>query len=116
MVEQGIVSRLKDDKIVIDITRHPACSTCRLCRKSESQIMRLEVENSVNARVGDKVVLRLADGALLKCALVVYMFPLAALFAVKCSDLLAERSYNETHNYRNNRSACTRKKRCLEKS
>ena len=79
MIEKGIVSELRDGKIIINIKRHPACSACRLCAKNEAQLMRIEVENSVKARAGDRVELHLDDGIILKGALIAYVLPLAFL-------------------------------------
>ena len=81
MIEEGVVSRLNGPKIVINIARHTACSACRLCSGHEKKIMQLEAENSIKARPGDRVFLRLDDGVILKGALIIYMLPSGFLLA-----------------------------------
>jgi len=80
MVEEGIVSQVKGSKIVVNIARKSACETCRLCRKSEEKLMQVELENSSNARVGDKVRLHIKDGFILKVSILTYILPLVFLF------------------------------------
>ena len=79
MVEEGIVSGLSGDKIVVRITRHPACGSCRLCSKIEKKFMQLELENSMNAGIGDKILLSLDDAVVVKAAFTAYVLPVVFL-------------------------------------
>jgi len=90
MVEEGIVSQLRGNFILVNITRKAACASCRLCRKGEKRLMQLELENSVRARVGEKVLLHLDDGIVLKGAFYIYIVPLIfLLIGLFCGNFLA---------------------------
>lgn len=57
-----------------------ACSSAVLTRIFSQQPKALRVNNPINAKVGEQVMLGLEEGAFLKSAMLAYLFPLAALF------------------------------------
>jgi sigma-E factor negative regulatory protein RseC len=89
---------LKENAIVIELTKqfavveiipanHP-CSQCQngcgiaslATRKQHST--KITVINSVNAKLGDKVVIGLKEQALLKASLTLYLLPLFSMFVI----------------------------------
>ena len=79
MVEQGIVSDIKDGKLIVNIRRHPACGSCKACKMAEDRFMEIEFENTIGAHKGDMVNIELDDFVILKGALLFYAAPLAGL-------------------------------------
>ena len=81
MVEEGVVRKIKDTKIVVEIERNPACAGCKLCRQHDKKLMHIELDNSIGARVSDKVLLHMDDAVILKGAAIVYALPLLGLLS-----------------------------------
>lgn len=79
MVEEGVVTEVKDGRLIVNIRRHPACGSCRACGIAEDRVMKLELENTINARKGDRVNLELDDFIILKGAFLFYALPLLGL-------------------------------------
>ncbi|MBL7068642.1 MAG: SoxR reducing system RseC family protein [Candidatus Omnitrophica bacterium] len=79
MVEQGIVTEVKDGRLIVNIKRHAACGGCRACSLTEHKEMVIEFENTIGARKGEKVDIELDDIIILKGAFLFYIVPLAGL-------------------------------------
>ncbi len=78
MEEVGVVKDIRDGKMVVEIERKSACSSCRMCAMScEGEKIGLELENSIGAVNGDKVVLDLPGSSILFASVLVYAVPLA---------------------------------------
>lgn len=81
----AIVTAIDGDFAVIEIQEHvSACGSCHArgsCGKSAEKPKQYSVRNTMGAAVGDTVVLRAPDGAVLKAAGLSYLMPLLFLFA-----------------------------------
>ena len=79
MQEIGVVESLNEKngtaKVVFD--RKAACDKCRMCLTANGEKMKVyvEVKNTLNAKVGDKVGVTMSDGFVLKAAFIVYLLP-----------------------------------------
>ena len=86
VTEQGIIKEINNDKAIVKVKRSSACEHCSArgtCgmsfgTESSNEIL-IEVKNSLNARVGDKVELSIPSGSLVKIAIMVYIFPIFSL-------------------------------------
>jgi len=91
MIEQtGLVVALQGDYALVESARETACGGCAanadcgtsvLARVFSSRPVSLRVVNPVHAQVGDRVVIGISAGSLLRGSLALYMAPLAGLFA-----------------------------------
>ena len=76
----------------------PGCGTSILSRWVGRRFTRFKVHNSIDANVGDEVVVGLAETAMLKGSVLVYLMPLLAMivFAVLADSLIpAESAYRD---------------------
>lgn len=91
MVEEGVVSEVKDGKLIVSIKRHPACGTCKACSMAEDKEMRLEFENTIGAQKGDRVNIELDDFVIVRGAFLFYILPLLGLiFGIFIGGLLTK--------------------------
>lgn len=81
MQERGVVTAAEGSFADVEIVRHAACKGCQGCTMTGEGKMLARVHNSRGARPGDRVVLTLDDGQVLKAAAAVYIVPLIALIA-----------------------------------
>ncbi|MBI5573720.1 MAG: SoxR reducing system RseC family protein [Elusimicrobia bacterium] len=65
---------LLDSKHLTGFTRQEMCKKCGSCQKSENGIMYLELENSIGAKVGDKVLVKI-EPSNLKISAILYGIP-----------------------------------------
>lgn len=82
ITEQGIVEEVLGHSVVVRIQRSAACASCDskgLCRDMADKTMRLELENNIHAKEGDRVEITIRSGALAKISLLLYMIPAVAL-------------------------------------
>nr|WP_122011615.1 SoxR reducing system RseC family protein [Maliibacterium massiliense] len=82
MTEQGLVVATKDTSATVQFVRTSACARCGACSlASESRAMLLEVENTLHARVGQRVEITLDGGNMLRASAIAYLIPLLGLLA-----------------------------------
>lgn len=79
--EEGVVIESSGNSVVIRTERTTACDSCRsknLCHSSgdDEDTLTIEAENPVHAKVGDRVVFSVEEGAALKAGLIIYLYPL----------------------------------------
>ena len=77
MTETGEV--IKDAKkfITVRFNRKTECEKCKMCAFSESMTyFDMEMENTVNAKVGDTVIVSMKSGSVLLSSIIVYFIPL----------------------------------------
>lgn len=92
MIEEGIVADVKDGKLIVNIKRHPACGSCRACSIAEGRLMKIEFENTINAKKGDRVKIELDDLAILRGSILFYVTPLLGLiFGIFIGGLFTKR-------------------------
>lgn len=77
MTEFGTVVECKKNFIQVRIGRNSACASCGKCGMTENQKhVDFFVENTLNARLGDKVEVEIPDASTVSLALVAYVLPL----------------------------------------
>jgi len=80
MEEEGIIVGFKNGRALVKTERTASCQSCgsiELCQPSTDNKQNVvEAENSMGAREGDKVVITIAAGELLKTSMMIYLFPL----------------------------------------
>ncbi|WP_459838551.1 SoxR reducing system RseC family protein [Halanaerobaculum tunisiense] len=85
MKEIGEVIDCTANKAIIKIQRHSACSNCKkdcnMAESHETDELVVEVDNKVEATVGQKVELEMEGMNLVSAALLVYLFPLVSIVA-----------------------------------
>lgn len=81
MEQQGYIIEIVDSKTAkLKMERHSACAACGKCAStSEKQDVIVEVDNSIGARVGDRVSVNMESMNVLKAAAIVYILPLIGL-------------------------------------
>lgn len=90
--EQGRVVAVEPDSVWVETVRSTACDSCSankgcghavLDRQQAGARARIRVllDGKVTPALGDPVVIGIPEGALMRGALMVYLFPLLALFA-----------------------------------
>ena len=81
MEQQGYIIEVIDKKTAkLKMQRHSACASCGKCATtSEKKDIIVEVDNTLGAKVGDKVKVNMETVNVLKAAAIVYIVPLVAL-------------------------------------
>ncbi|MBP9714712.1 MAG: SoxR reducing system RseC family protein [Sterolibacterium sp.] len=92
MENRGIVRRVEGDQVEVEV--RPLSGGCGRCHEeggcgshllNESlrprQLSVYRLHNTINARVGDSVILQVAEGAVLRAALWAYLLPVLLLIA-----------------------------------
>lgn len=76
-----VISLIGNDRVMVKVERHPTCKSCGACNLGfvNNNEKTVEVDNSVNASVGDLVVLGVRSGAVLSASFILYVIPLLAL-------------------------------------
>ena len=98
--EQAQVIEMKGDILFLQAQTQSACGSCSankgcgtslLAKVVGRKFTHFQAENNVNAKVGDIVVVGLAEDALLKGSMVMYIIPILAMlvFALLADYLLA---------------------------
>lgn len=81
MNEQGYIVEIVDSVTAkLKLKRHSACASCGKCATtSESKDIIVEVDNTIGAKVGDRVEVNMETVNVLKAAFIAYTIPLIAL-------------------------------------
>ncbi|QNO15761.1 SoxR reducing system RseC family protein [Alkalicella caledoniensis] len=79
MKQVGIITNLEGELAEVEVQRHTACKKCGGCGLGTKNSNKVKVKNPVNAEIGNKVYIDMADIGVLKAAAIMYMIPLAAL-------------------------------------
>lgn len=81
MNEQGYIVEIVDSVTAkLKLKRHSACASCGKCATtSESKDIIVEVDNTIGAKVGDRVEVNMETVNVLKAAFIAYTIPLMAL-------------------------------------
>lgn len=77
--EVGVVVLAHDKTAVVEMTKHASCAHCGVCTLGHHDKMRIEAENSIGARLNDRVKVAIPGAVILKSAFIVYIVPLIAL-------------------------------------
>ena len=81
MNQQGYIIEIVDNITAkLKLKRHSACASCGKCATtSEEKDIIVEVDNTIGAKVGDRVEVNMETINVLKAAFIVYTIPLIAL-------------------------------------
>ncbi len=79
MREEGRIIKVEGDLAQVEVERKSACRACGLCSLRRGNTMIAEVENSIGAKVGERVRIEIPSSLILKGALLFYTLPLVAL-------------------------------------
>ncbi len=76
-----IVAEESGNQVLVEIERHSACKKCGACDfgMSGNKTSQLELENTVNAGIGDKVVIDMEGKDIVKASVLIYLVPLFSL-------------------------------------
>ncbi len=86
--ERARVIAVENDKLLLEAQTQSACGGCEARQGCGTSVLskwvgrrftRFQATNTVNARVGDEVVVGLAEEAMLKGSILVYLMPLLAM-------------------------------------
>jgi sigma-E factor negative regulatory protein RseC len=95
--ERARVVAIEDDQLLLEAQTSTACNACAARQGCGTSVLskwvgrkftRFQAPNTVNAQVGDEVVVGLAEEAMLKGSVLVYLLPLLAMIGFA---LLADR-------------------------
>lgn len=88
---EAVVTRLDGEYAWVDLQPQSGCTTCGEsggCGLSDGKGKpQQRLRNSIGAQVGDRVVLGVPDGAVLRATLYCYLLPLATVFALAAGGL-----------------------------
>ena len=89
--EQAKVVAIEGDMLILQAQTQTACGNCSASKGCGTSLLskvigrkftEFQVHNSVNAAVGDDVVVGIAEDALLKGSMVIYLVPIVAMFSL----------------------------------
>lgn len=83
MDRTGMVVALEKSKAIVEINRGSSCGEhCASCSSGcETNVIRLTVENTMDAKLGDVVIVEAEDRALLRTTFILYTIPLVTFVA-----------------------------------
>jgi sigma-E factor negative regulatory protein RseC len=84
MNQIGRIISIEGNVATVELERSSACEKCGICHLGETQKLHIEVENSINARDGQRVLIAVQPGSVLKASSILYLFPLLALVGGIC--------------------------------
>lgn len=98
--ERARVIAVEDNQLLLEAETSAACNACAAKQGCGTSVLskwiggkftRFQATNTVNARVGDEVVVGLAEEAMLKGSVLVYLLPLLAMigFALLADSLIS---------------------------
>lgn len=79
MNQIGKIVSIQGNMATVELERGSACEKCGICHLGETQILHIDVENSINAQEGQRVLVAVMPGSVLKASSILYLFPLLAL-------------------------------------
>lgn len=79
--EQGEVIAVRDRSATVLVKANRNCDRCRICKRVSASEMVVEALTSHTVQVGDRVVLGVRPGIIVKSATILYILPLFGLIA-----------------------------------
>jgi len=77
--ETGIVIETSQNKAKVKASRHGDCENCGVCPGDNAMVV--DVQNPIDAKVGQRVAFEIEEANMLLAAFVVYILPLLAILA-----------------------------------
>lgn len=74
-----IIRLLPKNMAEVELRGHSACTACGNCAFGQKKQIRYEVQNPINAQIGDLVTLEMETKSLLSAVLIIYLLPLINL-------------------------------------
>lgn len=81
MDQIGKVVLVEENSVKVELERNEACHKCGICHMGRTQRLLLTVPNTIDAKEGQRVLVRMAGANVVKAGAIVYLIPLAALLA-----------------------------------
>jgi len=79
MKEEGRVTKVEENLTQVEIEKKSTCRACGLCSMRGKNTMMAEADNSIGAKVGERVRIEIPSSIILKGAVLFYILPLVAL-------------------------------------
>lgn len=79
--EARVIALRDDNKAELAVRRDTACGDCASCGGCAARTVRVTVENTLHAAVGDTVMIETSTGAVIRIAALVYLLPILLFFA-----------------------------------
>lgn len=100
MNQQGYIVEIVDSVTAkLKLKRNSACASCGKCvTTSEEKDIIVEVDNTIGAKVGDRVEVNMETVNVLKAAFIAYTIPLVALLLGTVGTFYVLKSINITNN------------------
>ena len=80
MTECGLVIDTNEQIAHVKVEKSKNCDGCSACGVGRGRTMIAEVDNPINAKKGDSVLIEVSDKQAIKAGLLIFGLPLAALF------------------------------------
>lgn len=98
MTEEGIITDIIGNRVLVLTARSSACASCGnrgACKPlgGSSNNMEVNALNTAGSKIGDRVMVGMGSGSVIKIALLVYIVPVIALFAGVYAGLLFGREF-----------------------
>ena len=107
MIEESVeVIAIEENTLILQAQRKSSCQSCSVQKGCGTSVLSqwlgkklssFRVENTVNAQVGDRLVVGIPESSLLKGSIAVYLIPLFGLFmfALMADWLLVQTAYHD---------------------
>ena len=107
MIEESVeVIAIQGDVLILQAQRKSSCQSCSVQKGCGTSVLsqwlgkklsNFQVENTVNAKVGDTLIVGISESSLLKGSLAIYLMPLLSLFmaALFADWLFIESAYRD---------------------
>ena len=79
MKEQGKVVEVAGNLAKVELPSSPACQSCRACERGTQGTMIAEANNSLGAKVGDKVEMEIPSPRVMGASIIIFVLPLIGL-------------------------------------
>lgn len=79
--ETRVIAISDDQKAELAVHRDTACGDCATCGGCDAGTVRVTVDNTLRAAVGDTVTIETSTGTVILIAVLVYLLPLVLFFA-----------------------------------
>ncbi len=104
--EQAQVVDIKEGRLILQAQTQSSCGGCEVSKGCGTSLLakvvgrkftHFQAENNINAKIGDTVVVGIAEDALLKGSVVMYVLPIFSMliFALLADFLLADEQYRD---------------------
>jgi sigma-E factor negative regulatory protein RseC len=79
MDQIGRIIRVVGPVATVELERSSACERCGICDLGETKILHIDVDNTLEAKEGERVLIAVGERTVLKASAILYLIPLLAL-------------------------------------